>query len=121
MSEDGAAATVTVQLNPNPGSAVTSPINVGPGESVYGGVNSLSMTSLTFASGETVKMFTVPAIDDGNENLMIAFGDLPPGASVGSQAIALTADDEGVEEIGRKVMTGAQEGRPDRNAARGVQ
>ena len=87
MSEDGAAATVTVQLNPNPGRAVTSPINVGP--------------------GETVKMFTVPAIDDGNENLMIAFGDLPPGVSVGSQAIALTADDEGVEEIGRKVMNGS--------------
>ena len=75
VSEDGTAATVTVQLNPILERTVTIPIAVNPGDA---GDGSLSTTSLTFAPGETVKMFTVTAIDAGDESLKLAFGDLPP-------------------------------------------
>ena len=42
-------------------------------------------------AGETVKISTVPATDDGSENAVNSFGNDPPGASVGDQASASTA------------------------------
>ncbi len=121
VSEDGTAATVTVQLNPILERTVTIPIAVTPGDGVDAGDGSLSTTSLTFAPGETVKMFTVTAIDAGDESLKLAFGDLPPGVSVGSQAIALMAIADDGETTGQTATIGARKGRLQRNAGRGVQ
>ena len=118
VSEDGTAATVTVQLNPILERTVTIPIAVNPGDA---GDGSLSTTSLTFAPGETVKMFTMTAIDAGDESLKLAFGDLPPGVSVGSQAIALMAIADDGETTGQTATIGARKGRLQRNAGRGVQ
>ena len=101
VSEDGAAATVTVALDADPERAITIPIAAGLGNGATADDYSLSADSLDFALGETVKSFTVTATDDSEdddgESVELSFGILPPGVIAGSHASATVtiADNDG--------------------------
>ena len=101
VSEDGAAATVTVALDADPERAITIPIAAGLGNGATADDYSLSADSLDFALGETVKSFTVTATDDSEdddgESVELSFGILPPGVRAGSHASATVtiADNDG--------------------------
>ena len=101
VSEDGAAATVTVALDADPERAITIPIAAGLGNGATADDYSLSADSLDFALGETVKSFTVTATDDSEdddgESVELSFGILPPGVIAGSHTSATVtiADNDG--------------------------
>ena len=101
ISEDGTAATVTVELDPDPGRAVSIPITAAPGDGATTDDYTVSASSLDFALGETAKSFTVTATDDSEdddaESVTIAFGPLPSGVAAGSPASVFVsiADNDG--------------------------
>ena len=104
-TEGGAAAQVTVRLQPARAAAVTIPLRL---VSRDGGAtaadHSAIPASVTIAAGDTEASFTVTATDDAvdeddGESVTIAFGDLPDGLPAGrfsSATVALADDDEGV-------------------------
>ncbi len=91
-SEEGADATVTVNLSADPERDVVIPIVA---EGANGGsANDFTLTSqtVTIASGATSGTFKVRAtddlIDDDGETVALSFGGLPTGVTAGAQATA---------------------------------
>ena len=103
--EGGLDATVQVQLQPAP----TSPVTIGLVASRLGGATAADYSgipsSLTFGVGETVKTFTVTAIDDGDdddgERVQIFFANLPEGLRAADPAVTIVAlqDDDFVGSV----------------------
>ena len=94
--ENGAAVTVTVSLDATSDRALTIPITTDPTSGDF----SLSSTSLTFASGDQSKTFTVTASEDADlddDTVELGFGTLPTAVTAGNQATATVAleDDDG--------------------------
>ena len=105
-TEGGTAATVTVNLSVDPERQVTVPIGATP----QGGATAQGETgedysgipaSVTFASGETQKTFTVTAtddsVDDDGESVLLSFGTLPDGVTGSgrtSSTVTLTDNDD---------------------------
>ena len=108
VSEAGTAAAVAVQLSADPDRAVVIPLAITPANGATDADYSVSVTSLTFAPGETEKTFTVTATDDRDdddeESVYLLFGELPAGVTTGRQATATVtiADDDG-EPVGQTV------------------
>ncbi len=91
-SEEGADATVTVNLSADPEREVVIPIVA---EAANGGRASdftLTSQTVTIASGSTSGTFRVRAtddqIDDDGETVELSFGGLPNGVTAGAQATA---------------------------------
>ncbi len=92
---EGAGVTVTVTLSEAPRRTVVIPITAagrnGAGGSDYAGVPA----RLTFASGETVKSFTLAAtddtVDDDDESVELGFGTLPDTALPAGHVTAFVA------------------------------
>ena len=115
-AEGGAAASVTVTLDPAPTRAVTIPVTVALGDGATAADYDLSAPGVTFAPGETEKSLTLAAIDDGEdddgETLTIAFGALPPGIRAGPvSSIAVAIADNDGDAAGQTVTV-----RPGRDA-----
>ena len=97
---EGETVTVTVVLSTDPEREVVIPITVETGGTATTADYSGVPTSVTFASGETTKAFTVMAtedtVDEPNETVNLGFGTLPTGMSEGSAPDAVvTITDNG--------------------------
>ena len=87
-SEGGNPASITMELDADPGRRVTIPLNVtfvnGASLDDYSGVPA----SVTFDSGEVSKTFILTAVDDTEDDdeecLILTFGAFPNGISAGS-------------------------------------
>ena len=117
---EGASVTVKVQLSAALGGEVVVPLTAttegGAGVSDYSGVPA----SVTFASGETEKSFMFSAtddtVDDDDESVGLAFGELPAGVTEGATdaATVFIIDDDDpaqtattlVSNTGQSVQTG---------------
>ncbi len=114
--ENGAAVTVTVSLDATSDRALTIPITTDPTSGDF----SLSATSLTFASGDQSKAFTVTASEDADlddETVTLSFGTLPTGVTAGtpsSAAVTLEDDDDDAEALtvtfGKSTYTAIENG-----------
>lgn len=90
--KEGATVTVSVHLSIDPTGTVTVPLSVthrgGAAADDYSGIPA----SVTFNQGESIKDFTVQAIDDNTreslESVVLGFGTLPSGIAVGSTSTA---------------------------------
>ena len=96
---EGETVMVTVVLSADPEREVVIPITVETGSTATTADYSGVPTSVTFASGETTKTFTVMATEDTadepNETVNLGFGTLPTGVSEGSapDAVVTITDD----------------------------
>ncbi len=109
--EGGDAVQVRVRLDSPPDEPVTIPLTArmrggaSPGDVSY----SVEDLSFDFGVGETVKTFTVTAVDDtdhdGGEHLVFALGDLPPGFIGRSSVTIHLIDDDGPfsRQVGKDV------------------
>ena len=88
-TEDGPAATVTVQLDIAPGRVLVMPLTASSPDGAWPHDYSLP-ADVTFSATQTTQSFPLTAvgdaIDENDETLTLAFGALPPEVSVGSQA-----------------------------------
>ena len=115
-SEGGAAASLTVTLDPAPTRTVTIPVVVALGDGATPADYELSAPDAAFAPGETEKSLTLAAVDDDEdddgETVTISFGELPLGVRAGerSSAVVAIADDDG-QATGQTVTV-----RPGRDA-----
>ena len=97
---EGETVPVTVVLSADPEREVVIPIAVEPGGTATTADYSGVPTSVTFASGETTKAFTVmtteDTADEPNETVNLGFGSLPTGVSEGSSpdAVVTIIDDD---------------------------
>ena len=118
-TEGGTAATVKVQLDTEPGGSLVIPLTVTSTDGAWPHDYTLP-ASVTFTSNQTEQTFTITAVDDmvdeNNETLTLAFGELPPGAREGvrvSATVTLADDDT---EAGAPSVTGvALTSQPRRN------
>ena len=101
---EGSSVAVKVTLSADPERSVTVPLTStnqdGASSADYSGVPE----SVTFASGDTEKSFTVAAtaddVDDDGESVKLAFGTLPTGVTAGSTAEAVvTITDDDVPDV----------------------
>ena len=94
--EGGADATVTVNLDMDPGRDITIPINANPAEGDF----EISAMEVSFASGETSKEITVTATlddDTDDETVTLSVGALPDRVSMGANTAAVvTLKDDGM-------------------------
>ena len=119
-TEGGTAATVKVQLDTEPGGSLVIPLTVTSTDGAWPHDYTLP-ASVTFTSNQTEQTFTLTAVDDmvdeNNETLTLAFGELPPGAREGvrvSATVTLADDDT---EAGAPSVTGvALTSQPRRNS-----
>ena len=85
---EGETVAVRVTLSEDPERTVTIPITIDQATSAATEDYSLSSTSVTFASGETLKDTTLTAtddnVDDDGEVVVLAFGTLPQNVSGGT-------------------------------------
>ncbi len=93
---EGDSATFSVTVSPAADRVFSIPVTISSSNAESGDY-SPSSTSLSFASGDTSKTFTISTISDfdrDDEALTITFGSLPDAVSTGSQATAsLTIND----------------------------
>ena len=93
--EDGADATVTVNLDQASDRDVTIPITTDPAEGDF----ELSASSVTFAAGDTSMSITVSATTDSDvddDTVMLGLGDLPARVYAGDPSSAtVTLEDKG--------------------------
>lgn len=84
--------TVRVTLSADPERTVTIPISIEQATTAGADDYSLQSTSVTFASGETLKDIALTAtddvVDDDGETVVLVFGTLPQRVSRGAQASA---------------------------------
>ena len=89
---EGETVAVRVTLSADPERTVTIPITIDQATSAATEDYSLSSTSVTFASGETLKDTTLTAtddnVDDDGEVVVLAFGTLPQNVSGGTSTSA---------------------------------
>ncbi len=89
---EGGEVTVTVTLSAVPERTVVIPITATGQNGATAGDWSVAPASVTFASGDTSKAFTVAAaddaVDDDGESVLLGFGDLPERVSAGTTAAA---------------------------------
>lgn len=112
---EGEAVAVGVTLSADPERIVTIPITIDQTTTAATEDYSLSSTSVTFASGETLKDITLTAtdddVDDDGESVDLGFGALPNGVSTGGRArITITIEDNDVSEDKGSAPGSAQEG-----------
>ncbi len=113
---EGQSVTVTVTLDVVPGREVVVPITTteegGVSDSDYSGVPA----SVTFASWETEKTFTLTAaqdtVDDDGESVSLAFGSLPTGVNEGDtdETDVFINDDDGVGVVVSETALTVDEG-----------
>ena len=99
-AEGGIAATVTVNLDADPDRTVTIPIEATGSGGADSADYSLSVSEVTFESGETERSFTFTATDDtvadDGESVTLSFGTLPDRVTEGTPAtatVSITDDD----------------------------
>ena len=90
--DEGGEVTVTMTLSAVPERTVVIPITATGQNGAAAGDWSVAPASVTFASGDTSKAFTVAAdddaVDDDGESVLLGFGDLPERVSAGTTAAA---------------------------------
>ena len=96
---EGDMVTVTVTLNADPERTVVIPLTATGLDEATAGDYSVSPTSVTFNTGDTVQTITFTAtqdsLDDDGESVRLGFGMLPSGVSAGTQATVSITDDDG--------------------------
>ena len=97
-AEGGPAAEVTVRLSPAPNRRVVVPITARGLGGADEGDHSAVPASLTFKRGETSKSFGVTAFDDSHDDdeefVLLGFGPLPVGVTLGGLGVASVALDD---------------------------
>ena len=113
--EGGPAVSVDVTLSADPGRTVIVPLSVSELEGASSADYDLSATELTFDAGDTVKTFTVTAVDDSIDDdvelLVFNFGTLPPGVtnSAGSFVFMQLVDNDFGTPQGRPLVSGKRQ------------
>ena len=109
---EGGTAVVTLTLDADPGGTVVIPITStrqgGATSADYSGVP----TVVTFNSGDTTKSFTFTAVqddvDEDDESVLLGFGSLPTGVSLGttiwSTTVTITDDDTAGVTLGTMTL-----------------
>ena len=123
-TEDGTAATVTVQLNVAPGRELVIPLTATSTDGAWPHDYTLP-ESVTFSAAQTERTLTVTAesddIDEPDETLTLGFGTLPPGVTAGSQVSAtVTLADNDTKAGAPEVESVAITSEPGPSGAYGV-
>ena len=125
-TEDGTAATVTVQLNLAPGRELVIPLTTASAGGAWPHDYTITMPeSVTFSATQTERTLTITAvsddIDETDETLTLGFGTLPPGVTAGDRVSAtVTLEDNDTKAGAPSVDNVAITSEPGLSGAYGV-